>query len=52
MNTILFYDTETTGLPDWKSPSESETQPHLVQLAAILANADTRQVISTLDLII
>ncbi|MET3998862.1 3'-5' exonuclease [Marinobacterium sp. MBR-109] len=52
MNTILFYDTETTGLPDWKAPSESETQPHLVQLAAILANADTRQVISALDLII
>ncbi len=52
MNTILFYDTETTGLPDWKSPSESETQPHLVQLGAILADADTRKVISTLDLII
>jgi len=52
MNTILFYDTETTGLPDWKAPSESETQPHLVQLAAILADADTRSVISTLDLII
>jgi len=52
MNTILFYDTETTGLPVWKSPSDSESQPHLVQLGAILVNADTRDVISKLDLII
>lgn len=33
---ILAYDTETTGLPDWKQPSESEHQPHLVDLAGIL----------------
>ena len=52
MNPVLFFDTETTGLPDWKSPSESEQQPHLVQLAAILADTDTRKEIATLDLII
>lgn len=52
MSPILFFDTETTGLPDWKSPSESEHQPHLVQIGAVLADADTRKVISTLDVII
>lgn len=52
MSSILFYDSETTGLPDWKSPSESETQPHIVQLGAILANVETREVIEKLDVII
>lgn len=52
MKTIWFYDTETTGLPDWKAPSDSETQPHLVQLAAILCNEETREVISTMDVVI
>ncbi|MAY41712.1 MULTISPECIES: 3'-5' exonuclease [unclassified Neptuniibacter] len=52
MKTILFYDTETTGLPVWKEPSDSEAQPHLVQLGAVLANAETKEVISTLDVII
>lgn len=52
MKPVLFYDTETTGLPDWKVPSDSEHQPHLVQLGAILADEDTRKVISTLDIII
>jgi DNA polymerase-3 subunit epsilon len=52
MKTILFFDTETTGLPVWKEPSGSNNQPHLVQLAAILCNADTREVISTMDVII
>ncbi|GAA0567714.1 3'-5' exonuclease [Halomonas salifodinae] len=52
MTPILFFDTETTGLPDWKVPSDSEHQPHLVQLAAILADADSRQELATLDLVI
>ena len=52
MNTILFFDTETTGLPVWKEPSGSDKQPHLVQLAAILCNADTREIILTMDVII
>jgi len=33
---ILAFDTETTGLPIWKEPSESEGQPHIVEIAALL----------------
>lgn len=40
MSLIIAFDTETTGLPDWKSPSESEHQPHIVEIAAILHNPD------------
>lgn len=32
---ITFFDTETTGLPLWKIPSDDTGQPHLVQLAII-----------------
>lgn len=37
----LFFDTETTGLPDWHNPSDQPQQPHMVELCAILANRDT-----------
>jgi len=35
----LIFDTETTGLPDFKSPSDAPQQPHIVQLAMILTDA-------------
>lgn len=44
MNLILPYDTETTGLPDWKQPSESPQQPHFVELAMMLVDADTMRI--------
>lgn len=37
----LFFDTETTGLPDMKAPRDAPQQPHLVQIAAILADDDS-----------
>jgi len=49
---ILFFDTETTGLPDWKVPSDSEHQPHIVQLGIILADAESKKIISSVDAII
>ena len=52
MTHILFTDTETTGMPDWKVPSGSEHQPHIVQLAAVLANEETKKVVSSFDVII
>ena len=33
---ILFFDTETTGLPDYRSNPSDACQPHLVQIACIL----------------
>ncbi|MES2347059.1 MAG: 3'-5' exonuclease [Pseudomonadota bacterium] len=41
---IIPYDTETTGLPDWKNPSEAPHQPHLVELAALLIDPLTLSV--------
>lgn len=52
MKTAIFYDAETTGLPDFKAPSEAEHQPHIVQLAALLVDLDTRETLHTMDVII
>lgn len=48
---ILFYDTETTGLPDFKAPSDAPHQPHIVQFAAILIDPETRVERAAIDLI-
>lgn len=52
MKPMLMYDTETSGLPDYKNPSSGEQQPHIVQLGAILVAQDTRQVSERIDVII
>lgn len=49
---ILFFDTETTGLPVWNEPSEGENQPHIVELAAKLVDLESREVIAELNTII
>lgn len=49
---LLPYDTETTGIPNWKTPSDGPDQPHLVQLAALLIDGTTRKVRSSMDVII
>lgn len=40
---IIFFDTETTGLPDWRMPIDHECQPHIVQIACILTEDDGRE---------
>ncbi len=52
MSKIIFYDTETTGLPDWKTPSGGDNQPHIVQIGALLVDVETREVVDTLDVIV
>lgn len=48
----LFYDTETSGLPDWSEPSESPNQPHIVEAAALVVDLDTRLVIGSMNMIV
>lgn len=43
---ILFFDTETTGLPDKGLPRDHPAQPHIVQLAALLMNDEGDEVAS------
>ena len=52
MNLALAYDTETTGLPLFKEPSEDPRQPHIVQLGALLVDLDTRKTIASMDVIV
>lgn len=52
MPLLMIYDTETTGLPDWRSPSDAPHQPHPVQLAALLADTDSREVVEETNLIV
>jgi DNA polymerase-3 subunit epsilon len=46
-----FYDGETTGIPDFKSPSDGVGQPHIVQLAAKIIDLDTRQEFDHMNMI-
>lgn len=52
MKQILVFDTETTGIPVWRERSDSVDQPHLVQLAALRADVDTREIVESMDVII
>jgi DNA polymerase-3 subunit epsilon len=52
LETALFYDTETTGLPLFKEPSEHPDQPHIVQLAAFLVDLNTRETLASMDVIV
>ena len=49
---VVFYDTETTGLPLWKERSEDPRQPHIVSLAAILVDLKTRETVASMDVIV
>lgn len=37
---LLFFDVETSGLPDFNKRASDPTQPHIVQLAALLTDND------------
>lgn len=50
MSDVIIFDSETTGLPDWKSPSGADHQPHLTEIAGIRASesGEVLDVFSTL----
>lgn len=48
----LVFDTETSGLPDWRQPSEAPHQPHIVELAAKLIDLPTGELLGQMDVII
>ena len=52
MDLILFYDTETCGIPDYRSPSDAEHQPHLVEVAALVVDLATRDVVKAFHAIV
>lgn len=52
MKTILFYDTETTGLPNWSMPSSDPSQPHITQIAAELCDEETGETILEMDMLV
>lgn len=49
MNLGLFYDTETTNLPLWSTPSEDPAQPHMVQISASLVDMESRKAVAGID---
>lgn len=48
---ILFYDTETSGLPNKKQLYNLDVQPHIMQLAFSLYDADRRPVLEVSTLV-
>lgn len=42
----LFFDTETTGLPNYKADLTDPSQPHIVQLACVLTDEQGREMSS------
>lgn len=51
-NQIVFFDTETTGFIKYGERSDHPDQPHLVQLAAVLYDLESKRVTQSIDLII
>lgn len=48
---VLIFDTETTGLPNWKEPSDDPSQPYVVDIAADLAD-ENGNILASMDAII
>ena len=49
---VLFFDTETSGLPLWGEPSSDPRQPHLCDIAIELRDDETGELIDEFEAII
>jgi len=52
VNLALVYDTETSGIPDWKVPSDSPHQPHIVELGALVVDLDSYKLVHSASVIV
>lgn len=52
MSEVNIFDTETSCMPVWKERSGGESQPHIVQLAALRVDEETHEVKQTLSVIV
>lgn len=52
MPAVVFFDTETTGLPQPKAGAGSPVQPHIMQLGAILQDSTSRRVLAEMNLLL
>jgi DNA polymerase-3 subunit epsilon len=52
MNTLFFYDTETTGLPLYSEPSTDPRQPYITQIAAELCDEATGETLAAMNFLI
>lgn len=43
---LLFYNVSSTGIPNFKLPSEDPSQPHVVQICAVLCSTEGRTLAS------
>jgi DNA polymerase III subunit epsilon len=48
---LVFYDTETSGIPLWNDPSEDPRQPHILHLVAIKTDLDLNE-LDVIDMLI
>ena len=48
----FFYDTETTGLPLWSTPSSDIMQPHIVEFAAAVVDLDSKEIVHSASVIV
>lgn len=52
MSAIFIFDTETTGLPNWNAPSGDDSQPHIVEIAGLVVDEDTKEIVDMMNLIV
>jgi DNA polymerase-3 subunit epsilon len=49
---ITFFDTETTGFPNYKAPNDHPSQPHLIQLALLMMDTRTWEPVMKLSTLV
>ncbi len=52
MAKLVFLDTETSSMVKWKLNSSADIQPHIVQLAEILVDEDTREEVERMSVLV